>query len=183
VRHCPMAEFYKSGKRIHGKRFRKAELDTVTHEVIDHVADRMVRLGMPLRYALALERKGLTPVWWSDQLEKDPGAQAYFDEQTAAALEPILDEISKTTLKTMPAKVWLLERRFRDFSQQRDQRAAGNATQVNVQVSLPPGAFADARKILASPKQLPAPKPDEPADGGIDPPSCRVCDDCKILDI
>jgi hypothetical protein len=143
------------------KRFPRAKTNELTHDIIERVAGVMTRLGMPLRYALALEHKGLTNAWFEDQLEKAPELRLLFDEKIATGLVPVLEEIKASTLRTMPASVWLLERRFAaDFAQPKAQ--AGGGVQVNVQVNgLSGESFERAARLVASKKvkQLPAPAP------------------------
>ena len=143
------------------KRFRRAQTDKLDYETIARVAERMTRLGMPLRYALALEHKGLTIGWWEERLGKAPDLAVWLDEKIADGLAPVLEEIKASTLRTMPASVWLLERRFAsDFAQPKAQ--AGGGVQVNVQVNgLSGESFERAARLVASKKvkQLPAPAP------------------------
>lgn len=110
----------------------KTGCPTVTPEVVDRVADRMVK-GMPMRYALAAEKLGLTVSLWRQQLEKRPVLLRLFEEKVSDYLGPVLDAIGKEKLRTMPASVWLLERRFPDEFAPPKNRDGG--VQVNVQVN------------------------------------------------
>jgi hypothetical protein len=116
-------------------------LPAITPEIVDRVAGRLVK-GMPLRYALAAERLGVTVGHWHQQLEKGTGLRRKFEEKVAEYLEPVLDSIGREKLRTMPASVWLLERRFpEDFAAPKTR----DGVQVNVAINNAPPADAYAR--------------------------------------
>ena len=121
-------------------------LPAITAEIVDRVAGRLVK-GMPLKYALAAEKLGLTVTHWHQQLAKGAGLSRKFEEKVADYLEPVLDSIAKEKLRTMPAAVWLLERRFpEDFAAPKSR----DGVQVNVAINnaIPQESYARAARLI-----------------------------------
>lgn len=107
----------------------------ITPAIAIQVAD-LVADGMPIRYALRMINEATTLPHWQKSLLQRPILLARYEKRLAERLHPMMLELDKCTLRTMPAWVWKIERRFpEDFAQPKNQGAQVNVT-VNTCVGI-----------------------------------------------
>lgn len=109
----------------------------ITNEIIERIADRVCD-GLPLKYACGLETPPFTAQHFEQSLERAPVLSLYLDKRIALRMQAFLAELNnpETKLRSMPASVWIWERRFSQFFA---QPKASSAPTVNVNVGVAVG--------------------------------------------
>ncbi len=86
----------------------------VTPENAVRIAERFTT-GLPLNMALHLETPIIPIDHWHKSLQASPKLSAIFMKAIAERMQVMLLDIAKEKLRTMPATVWILERRFSEY--------------------------------------------------------------------
>ncbi len=101
----------------------------ITLEIVDFVAAKVAK-GVPLYLALRLINPPVYTVQdWNTAVNKTPKLLARYEQRLAEWIDGLMDELHDCTLKTMPAKVWIAERRYPEHFSNKPQ---GTNVTVNV---------------------------------------------------
>lgn len=93
--------------------------------------------GLPLTLCLDLEPKEITLERFNHELERSSGFRRVYRQRLAEVLSANLEQIRATSLRTMPALVWIMERAFPQYFGPPKARDTGNQLTVNVGIALP----------------------------------------------
>lgn len=107
---------------------------SVTLEVVERVGKRMA-IGMPLGYALALEKQMITEDCFHKALQADAKLSTHLNRFKAEYLERVLTKLAESDDLSHPR--WLLPRRFPDIfaleSERAESKTSGNAVADGLQ--------------------------------------------------
>lgn len=86
----------------------------ITYELIAKIGDKVAE-GLPIELALMLEPEPIPLEHWKQALDKRPRMLRAFKQRLALFVQGAVREINSVTLRTLPGKVWTLERRFPEY--------------------------------------------------------------------